>query len=74
MASWIIPVHTKKFFFLLDFYYFSHCFKLLVLKKVRVEHWQLTVKPFHGSCAVFDINACFCQIVSTQNDILLASL
>jgi hypothetical protein len=41
---------------------------------MRVVHWQLIVKPFHDSYAVFDINACFCQIVSTQNDILLASL
>jgi hypothetical protein len=37
-----------------------------------VAHWQLVVKPFDDSRAVFDVNACLGQKVCTKDDIVLA--
>ncbi len=42
-----------------------------IVKVTWVAHWQLVVKPFDDSQAVFDVNASLGQKVCAKDDIVL---
>ncbi len=72
VAGWVVPIHAKQLFcFTLNLKDLYHDEVFFVIKVTWVAHWQIVVKPFNDSRAVFDVNACLGQKVCAKDDILL---
>ncbi len=74
IASWIMLVHAKKFVFLLDFFYFIHCFKLLIWRRWGLHNGNSLSN--HSMVPVLYLTSMptFVKKISPPNDIVLASL
>ncbi len=65
---WIVPVPVEELFFLAMYFEgFSHGEIFIVIQVFWILHGQLTVEPFYGPGAIFNINAALCKEVGTSS-------